>query len=159
MRNDHFILHPETRRSLYRHLLPEGASGLEVDEFIAGHHKALLNAESYARRILPFSQRYDTNITLHDAEHSSRVIDNINLVIDLLLKTGFVPTRKEIEILYIAGWFHDIGLLVSGHQDHARCSAEILHKHPDMTDMSVGMSDAVCAVIRSHGEDINDVPE
>ena len=153
----YFTLSPETRCLIYRHLVPKGVGPSDIDRYLQLYHKALSDAEAYARRILPFSQRYDGNITLHDAEHSVRVVENINLILDCLSVMGFRPTSKEVEILYISGWCHDIGILLSPHRDHASCSVEIIRSHPEMIDMSVGMSRAVCSVIRSHGHGIDDV--
>ncbi len=157
MKYDHF-LHPEIRQDLYRHLVPEDVSAKDISEYLYNNHRALFDAESYALRILPFSQRYGVNMTLHDTGHAIRVIENINLIVDCLRFSDFKLSPTEMEILYISGWFHDIGMLISSHKDHVKCSVELLKNHLPMMQISEEMRDAVCSVILSHGKGIDDMP-
>ncbi len=89
---------------IYRHLKKNASEDTFRFKF-----NRLLEAEVLAKRILPFSQRANMNLTLHDAKHSERVIENVNRLMDIMEDANLNET--EIEILYIAAWYHDIGLL------------------------------------------------
>ena len=131
----------------------------------------LLTAESNARTILPYSQRSNPNLTLHDAAHSLRVIAIINSIIDVIKNNGGTLSRTEIRILYFSAWYHDIGIILSENEygpgehkyNHAQLSVKILRAFPEEYFKTTSEDrdrfiDAVCRTILSHRHGTEDVP-
>lgn len=153
----------------YRHLLARYTDDSRAFE---NDYRDLIIAEKNARSVLPYSQRSNPNLTLHDAEHSYRVIKLINEIIDVILDNGNSLSDEEIKILYYSAWYHDLGIVLSDNEydgkphkfDHAQLSAEILRKHSDEyflfeSESKEAFVDAVCRVIISHKHGTEDVSE
>jgi len=108
------ILPYERRKVLYR-FLPN------FDTILSLHQ-----AEAIAHSILPYTNRLSPNFTLHDVNHSIRVIEYINQIIEAT-KEEKDFTDSEIIALYISGWLHDIGM-IKGRDMHAMASAIMIEK-------------------------------
>lgn len=91
----------------YRHLMADD-SVASVHAF-RENHQGLVTAEMIARGLLPYAVVSNWNYTLHDIDHSYRVCDNINMVLDMLPDASR-PDPKGIEILYQAALLHDAGM-------------------------------------------------
>lgn len=145
------------RRSLYRHHNEiKNASASEfLDKFFV-----LNNAEIFAHEILPYFVANNWNYTLHDFNHSQRVIENINLILDLL---GNRPldgslNNKEIELLYVAAWYHDIGMAAMPRSNetksvhHSDASCEFIEAIWDgqAPFNSQEFKNALCTLILTH---------
>lgn len=165
----------------YRYLVPDD-SDASVHGFFE-RHGAILTAEKIAEGLLPYTVLNNPNYTLHDLDHSFRVCDNMNHIIDILPESSR-PSETEVVILYQAALLHDIGMaFISRDKEsglgitHGRMSArilEIITHRPYMEEgfWSLG-SDAhiriLCDVIESHclplhndgrgGRSFEDVPD
>ena len=144
---------------LYRHL----KNGMSADEFFLRYVR-LLSVEAKAHIILPYSQRTNPDLTLHDANHSIRVIDNANTIIDMIPKS---LNETELVLVYMSCWYHDIGMLLchdtynpenKNKPNHAQVSAEMIRKHDWLVDGSNEFKEALCKIIISHNNTI-DLPE
>ena len=71
---------------LYRHLIQNGSPN-SIEDFNNTYY-GLIIAEKNARIVLPYSQRFNPNLTLHDANHSERVIEMINAIVDVIVDNG-----------------------------------------------------------------------
>lgn len=112
---------PERKsRMLYRHLEKRNGDKVDNDVFLA---------ELAARALLTFIQRGITDYTAHDIHHSERVIEYVNLIIDVMEKNGATFSEYEMKLLYVSGWLHDIGNLKKGaRNNHAEESCRMLKK-------------------------------
>ena len=149
---------------LYRHLWNGGYS--DEDDFYSDHI-TLSRIERFACQILPYSQRCNPNLTLHDEKHSVRVITNINTIVEIIGENGVSLSETEMELLYYSAWYHDIGLLLSPNTyshdgndgvKHGRRSSEIIREH-DLVGDSAEMTDAVCTMVESHSYGTDVVPQ
>lgn len=155
---------------LYRHLIPiENPATIATFEV---SYFGLITAEKNARTILPYSQRFNPNLTLHDASHSERVIELINIIVDIIESNGGSLSDVELELLYYSAWYHDMGILLSYKEysnrrspyNHAELSAKILKKYTDeffkiSPEYIDGFRDAVCTIIISHKNGSDNIPE
>jgi len=144
---------------IYRHL----RNGWSTDDFFERYSR-LLSVEANARIILPYSQRTNPDLTLHDAEHSVRVIENANTIIDMLSEP---LNETELILIYMSCWYHDIGMLLchntynpknKGEPNHAQISSDLIKKHDWLVDGSKEFKDALCTMIYSHNNTI-DIPK
>lgn len=100
------------RAELYRHL-----NGYETNP-------VLIEAESIAHQVLPFIHRVIGQHTAHGINHSVEVIRYIDAMIDLMDPK---LTQTEVELLYLAGWLHDIGNL-RDRANHAAVSCDMIDR-------------------------------
>ena len=150
--------------TLYRHIWDKKYTC--ADDFYSDHI-TLSRVERFARQILPYSQRCNPNLTLHDEKHSIRVMDNINKIVDMIEENGIIPSHTEMELLYYSAWYHDIGLLLSPNTygqnnsdgvKHGRRSSEMIRGH-DLVGDSEEITEAVCTIVESHSYGTDNVPQ
>lgn len=145
------------RRSLYRHHneIKNTSASEFLDKFFI-----LRNAEIFAHEILPYFVANNWNYTLHNYEHSKRVIGNINLILDLLCDQPAADSlnNKEIELLYVAAWYHDIGMAAmprntetkSAHHSDASCEFIETIWDSQAPFNSNEFKDVLCTLILTH---------
>ena len=146
----------------YRHLLIDD-SDASIHEF-RENHQSLVTAEIIARGLLPYAVVSNWNYTLHDIEHSFRVCDNINVILDMLPDKWQLSPR-EVEILYQAALLHDVGMAFLSRDkergigvSHGELSAIFLKRISERGYLNNGFStlgstdqvDALCKVVESH---------
>ena len=154
----------------YRHLIVHPTSEDQIA--FENRYIGLIRAEKNARTILPYSQRSNPNLTLHDASHSQRVLEIVNLIIDIIIGEGGRLTPLEIEILYYSAWYHDLGIIISENEydgneheyNHAQLSVQILERYTEEyfgegSQDRMGFTDSVCKVILSHKMGTDTLPE
>ena len=145
----------------YRHLA-EGDSEESMHEFME-RHPCINAAEVIARSILPYTVVNNPNYTPHDINHSFRVCDHINKIIDLMPDSRL--NDVELELLYQAALLHDIGMVFIprdmekglGHT-HGELSAIMLKGFSEQYDANEGFSklgsrgrmEALCTIVKSH---------
>lgn len=144
------MLDQSSRRKVYRHLKGHRTS------------RELLIAEWVAHSVLPYIHRGIANHTAHDIGHSRRTIECLNKLIDLAKVNGVNLTQKEILIMLIAAWLHDIGNLSASkrtnHADESWRMISILSKR----DLRLGaLMKPLEFVVRYHqsSRDIGEVPD
>ena len=160
---------------LYRHLIQNGSPN-SIEDFNNTYY-GLIIAEKNARIVLPYSQRFNPNLTLHDANHSERVIEMINAIVDVIVDNGGSMSETEMEILYYSAWYHDLGILISYREysqdrsddgihalNHAELSAEILRCYREdyfkvTNNRMEDLCEAVCRVVISHKNGFTGVPD
>ena len=146
----------------YRHLMADDSIA-SVHAF-RENHQGLVTAEMIARGLLPYAVVSNWNYTLHDIDHSYRVCDNINMVLDMLPDASR-PDPKGIEILYQAALLHDAGMAFLSRDkergigvSHGELSAIFIKSISERPYLNDGFStlgsaeqvDALCTVVRSH---------
>lgn len=147
----------------YRHIVSEDG---EHDLFI--DHGGLIVAEQIAENLLPYAVVNNPNYTFHDLDHSFRVCDNINKILDRSPPESF--SALEIELLYQAALLHDIGMVFLPRDkeprlgiSHSELSAFILRQIESKSYMNGGFSnlgsqehvDALAIIVESHGMSID----
>ena len=108
------LLSDDARKELYRNLKSCG-----IDSSYQ-----LIRAEALAHKILPYTAHVQ-NFTLHDVGHSIRVIQYINAIVEATSE-NHPCNESEVTSLYIAGWLHDIGMIHSKREEHAKRSSEMI---------------------------------
>ena len=147
----------------YRHIVSEDG---EHDLFI--DHGGLIVAEQIAENLLPYAVVNNPNYTFHDLDHSFRVCDNINEILDRFPPESF--SALEIELLYQAALLHDIGMVFLPRDkeprlgiSHSELSAFILRQIRSKGYMNDGFSNlgsqehvnALATIVESHGMSID----
>lgn len=147
----------------YRHIVSEDG---EHDFFI--DHGGLIVAEQIAENLLPYAVVNNPNYTFHDLDHSFRVCDNINEILDRSPPESF--SALEIELLYQAALLHDIGMVFLPRDkeprlgiSHSELSAFILRQIESKSYMNGGFSNlgsqehvnALAIIVESHGMSID----
>ena len=147
----------------YRHIISEGGEhSLFID------HRGLIVAEQIAENLLPYAVVNNPNYTFHDLDHSFRVCDNINEILDRSPPESF--STLEIELLYQAALLHDIGMVFLPRDkeprlgiSHSELSAFILRQIESKSYMNGGFSNlgsqehvnALAIIVESHGMSID----
>jgi len=119
------MLTQEKRKELYKHL-----KNFET-------RQVLIDAELIGFKILPFIQRGIRNHTSHGTTHSMKVIEYTNKIIEILSKHGLKLSQTEIELLYIAGWLHDIGN-IKNRENHSIESCKIIRNYLEGRYINLG---------------------
>ena len=157
----------------YRHLISD-VSEDSIHKFCKEHVK-LEVAEQIAENLLPYAVVNNFNYTFHDLDHSFRVCDNINRILDLFPPGSF--SSSEIELLYQAALLHDVGMVYLSRDkeprlgiSHSEMSAIVLREISTRKYMNGGFSslgsrehvNALATVVESHGMDLknfDDIPD
>lgn len=153
----------------YRHLISEESKHQSSIEYVG-----LNAAEQIAEDILPYAVVNNPNYTFHDINHSFRVCDNVNEILDRFPPESF--STREIGLLYQAALLHDIGMAFLSRDkeprlgiSHSKLSALILRKISSKDYMTSGFSNlgspehvnVLATIVESHGmdmEDFNEIP-
>lgn len=109
-------------------------------------------AEAYAQRILPFIPRGLPVFQSHGPVHSLAIIRYIN---QLILSFPGRFHIKEIFLLYLAAWFHDIGFLhplsIHDRGRHPAISAEMIMQDQTLSDLlSLPEQSDLAVIVRFH---------
>ncbi len=93
-------------------------------------------AERHANLLLPFIPRGLPVYQSHGSYHSLAIIRHINQIIRT---SGLIFSPREIFLLYLAAWFHDIGYLhpfsLHNRKIHPALSVEMIRKDPVITGL------------------------
>ena len=163
----------EERRSHYRHIISDDSE--ESEHRFLLEHGRLVVAEQIAKDLLPYAVVNNHNYTFHDIEHSFRVCDNINIILDKFPQGTF--SSLEIELLYQAALLHDIGMVFLSRDkeprlgiSHSQMSGSILRTISSRDYMNNGFSnlgskehvDALAIIVESHGmgfQEFDSIPD
>lgn len=96
----------ETEWGLYRHLMPDDSKESKHEFYLK--YSGIIVAQQMAGSILPYTIVNNPQFTLHDINHSFRVCENMNMILDRM-KNRF--SSYEVYLLYQAGLLHDIGMV------------------------------------------------
>jgi HD superfamily phosphodiesterase len=73
--------------------------------------------------------KFNKKLVSHDHTHHYRVWLFAKIIIEALEKTAYSFTRDEIESIFIATFFHDIGMSQSTAPDHGKISREMCNQY------------------------------
>lgn len=118
----------------------------------------VISVQYYAEKFLRFVPRSIPNYPSHGVDHSKNIIE---LLDDFLENWSIGLTEKEVYLLYLTAWLHDIGIIIN-RDDHNKHSADIINKSEYLsTQLGREIQTLVGWVVKAHSNkfEIGSVPE
>lgn len=131
---------------------PDEESGYSILSDHPGYFARVFSAERYASEMLPFIPRGLPVYQSHGACHSKAIIRYINQFIRTS-ESDLNP--REVFLLYLAAWFHDLGYLhpssIHDRKSHSELSADMIRTDPFISDLvNVEEFQSLSVIIRFH---------
>lgn len=118
----------------------------------------IISVQYYAEKFLRFVPRSIPNYPSHGVDHSKNIIE----LLDFFLENWSIGlSEKEVYLLYLAAWLHDVGIIIN-RDDHNNHSAAIISKSEYLsTQLGKEIQTLVVWVVKAHSNkfEIETVPE